>query len=498
MANRASSQADIQPLLHKGASPTRRDFVARGLGAAGLGTAAAMLPGCGIARPGGLPTVPAHAGTVAVVGAGIAGLATAAELRAMGFEDVMVLEARDRIGGRIWTASIGDGAPVDLGASWIHGIAGNPIATIASENDIDLIHTDYGNETVHVHGDTVGPPKPGRVLNGFWKLARRRPRTALRAIYEQYVTEAALGEVDRHYLAYVLNTSIEHEFAADLGDLSFRSITGGKAWAGRDAVFPGGYDQIVDVLAAGLDIRVGQAVTSIDHTGPGVVLTTAAGNTIEARTVVVTVPLGVLKAGTVAFRPALPERKLRAIKRLGMGVLNKTCLLFDDVFWPEDVELIGYVGTKTGRWAETLNLYPYTRQPIVMMFNAAVYGTEMEALSDAEITAEALAALADMYGPVPQPKDTRITRWGSDPWSYGSYSYVPTGSSFTRHAELARPVGRRIFFAGEATHQDYPATVHGAFLSGVRASRQVAASMGADRHLAHADPSQTETERAST
>ena len=497
MAIRAPRQADIQPLPPDGGGPTRRDFITRGLGAAGLGTAAAMLPGCGIAHPGGLPTASTRAGTVAVVGAGIAGLATAAELRAMGFEDVMVLEARDRIGGRIWTASIGDGVPVDLGASWIHGIADNPIAAIASENDIDLKNTDYGNETVHVHGDAA-LPKRGRVLNGFWKLARRRPRTALRAIYEKYVTEVALGEADRRYLAYVLNTSIEHEFAADLGDLSFRSITGGKAWAGRDAVFPGGYEQIVDVLAADLDIRVGQAVTSIDHAGPGVVLTTASGDTIEARTVVVTVPLGVLKAGTIEFRPALPERKQRAIGRLGMGVLNKACLLFDDVFWPKDVELIGYVGPETGRWAETLNLYPYTQQPIVMMFNAAAYGRKMEELSDAEITAEALAALADMYGPVPRPTDVRITRWGSDPWAYGSYSYVPAGSSFRQHAEFARPVGSRIFFAGEATHQDYPATVHGAFLSGARAGREVAASMGFGRQLARTGASRQERQKGAS
>ena len=448
-----------------------------------------MLPGCAIARPGSLPRVSRRAGRVAVVGAGVAGLATAAELRAIGFEDVVVLEARDRIGGRIWTASLGDGLPVDLGASWIHGTADNPIAAIASENDIDLVHTDYENETVHVHGDDVVPPKRGRVLNGFWRLARRKPRTALRAIYEKYVTEAALGEADRHYLAYVLNTSIEHEFAADLGDLSFRSITGGKAWAGRDAVFPGGYDQIVDVLATDLDIRVGQPVTSIDHTGADVVLTTAHGDILEARAAVVTVPLGVLKAGTVAFRPALPERNRGAVERLGMGVLNKTCLLFDDVFWPEDVELIGYVGAATGQWAETLSLYPYTRQPILMMFNAGAYGTQMENLSDGDVTAEALTALADMYGPVPQPTDVRITRWGSDPWSYGSYSYVPAGSSFRQHAELARPVGERVFFAGEATHRDYPATVHGAFLSGVRAGREVAASMGLARHLARTDTS---------
>ena len=193
----------------------------------------------------------------------------------------------------------------------------------------------------------------------------------------------------------------------------------------------------------------------------------------------VTVPLGVLKKGAIVFTPALPPAKQRAIDDLGMGVLNKTCLLFDDIFWPPDVDLIGYVGARPGRWAETVSLYPYTRQPILMMFNAGAYAVRTEAMADAEIVSEALAALVDIYGSVPPPKDALVTRWRSDPWSYGSYSYVPVGSSFAQYAELAAPIDGRVFLAGEATHEEYPATVHGAFLSGVRAARRIAASVGA-------------------
>lgn len=452
----------------------RRNFVGRGFGAAGVGTVGAVLPGCGILRPSPGTAAPRHGrGRVAVVGAGIAGLGVATALRDMGLQDVVVLEARDRVGGRIWTGRIGRGTPVDLGASWIHGVEGNPIAAIAAENGIDISPTDYDNASVHFHGgDEARPTRDGRLVRGLWASARRAPKAPLRAVYERYA--GSLGERDKHFLAYVLNTVVEHEFGADIADLSFESVSGGGTFAGHDALFARGYSQVVECLAKGLDIRLRQPVTRIDYAGPGVVVYTGAGTTFEAAVAVVTVPLGVLKSGFPVFQPALPSRKRRAIDQLGMGVLNKTCLLFDEVFWQKDIELIGYVGAETGQWAEALNLYHYTRQPILMMFNAGSYGARIEAMSDAEVVPQALAALADMYGPVPRPKDALITRWGSDPWSYGSYSYVPVGSSFGRHLDLARPVDGKVFFAGEATHRDYPATVHGAFLSAVRAAREVA------------------------
>ncbi len=447
--------------------------MAHGLSAAGIGITGSILTSCGALRPHHQATAKARHERVAIVGAGIAGLAAASALRAEGFDDVVVLEARDRIGGRIWTSNFG-GQPIDLGASWIHGVDGNPIARIAADNDIQILPTDYDNASTYFHGGDSEYRSRDDVVTGFWSFASQHPRKSLGVLFERYVNTSNLVDEDRQYLAYVLNTAIEHEFAADIGDLSLSSISGGEDWPGHDALFPGGYGQITDFLASGLDIRTSQAVTRIDYQGTEVVLTSAGGDRLEAATVVVTVPLGVLKKGVIAFVPELPASKRRAIDSLGMGVLNKTCLQFDEVFWPEDVELIGHIGTKPGRWAETVNLFVYTRQPILMMFNAGAYGAQIEAMSDAQIKGEALATLADMFGSVPPLRNALITRWQSDPWSYGSYSYVPVGSSWIQHEELAKPIDDRVVFAGEATHEDFPATVHGAYLSGIRAAREVA------------------------
>ncbi|MDD9989863.1 MAG: FAD-dependent oxidoreductase [Spirochaetaceae bacterium] len=408
---------------------------------------------------------------IVIIGAGTAGLSAAGELYAEGFEDVVLLEARDRIGGRVWTENVGAN-PVDLGASWIQGTRGNPITEIARKHDIETRRSDYGNSVEHGGAATPATRRAVAALRG---LARERPDASLQSAFERYLATHTLSDAEQRYIAYWINTTIEHEYAADASDLSFKSIDGGSGYGGGDVVFPGGYRQIVDVLAAGRDIRLRNAVAEVDYAGDTIVVTTAAGATFEAARVIVTVPLGVLKKGGISFSPPLPTWKRQAIDRLKMGVLNKTVLLFDDVFWERSVEFIGRVGAEKGRWAETLNLHPYTGQPILMMFNAGAYGAEVEALSDGETVEHATAALAGMYGAVPKPTAARITRWRSDPWAQGSYSYVPVGSSFQQYAEIGAPVDGKLFFAGEATHADYPSTVHGAFLSGVRAAREIVA-----------------------
>ena len=331
--------------------PTRRGFLRSVLAAAGLAPGAASLANPrGVASPHGVGPAdsPGPDERVLIIGAGIAGLAAASELHARGFDDVVVLEARDRIGGRIWTDAIGGDIPVDLGASWIHGVDGNPITAIAREHNIATGATDYDNDVVHF-GDTDRPsPSAGRALRRFWMLAERQPDTDLQSVYDELLGTAPLPAPDVRYLEYLLNTTVEHEYAADLRSLSLESLEGGDPYGGHDAVLPGGYGQIANVLADGLDIRFGEAVTQIDHAGTDIVLTTTAGRTFEGTRVVVTVPLGVLKQDLISFLPPLPIWKRRAIEGLEMGVLNKTCLLFDDVFWDEGVELIGYVGPRGG------------------------------------------------------------------------------------------------------------------------------------------------------
>lgn len=233
-----------------------------------------------------------------------------------------------------------------------------------------------------------------------------------------------------------LSSMFEHELGADIADLSIVSYAGGGYLRGGDVVFPEGYAQIVDALSSGQDIRLNQPVELIDCSGNKVSVNTSSGEVFEADRVIVTVPLGILKEGLISFEPELPAQIQQSIDSLAMGVLNRTCLLFVEVFWKPDVEWIGIVGGRPSEWAETLNLHTYQQQPVLAMFNAGSFGTELEQCSDQELAERAVEVLEGVFGDVPAPVDSVSTRWRSDPWTRGSYSYVPAGAPLTAMPSL--------------------------------------------------------------
>lgn len=295
--------------------------------------------------------------SVIVIGAGAAGLAAARKLAALGIA-VTVIEARDRIGGRVWTDTSW-GLPLDLGASWIHGVEGNPLTVLADRIDAARLPTDYDSY---------------RVRNDAGAIVRRR-------------------NLPRQFRDV---TMIEHEFAADVGALSRRAFSEGEDIEGEDVIFPGGYKQVLEILIDGYEVRLGTVVDRVEVTDQAVkVRASDAGFTADA--VLVTVPLGVLKSGNIAFDPPLSQSRQGAIERLGMGLLDKVYLRFGEVFWDADVDLIGYLGPQRGYFSEWVNMYKYTGEPILLGFNAASVAEELGSRTDAQIIDEAMSALRNMY-----------------------------------------------------------------------------------------------------
>ena len=332
-------------------------------------------------------------GVVVVIGAGIAGLGAAQILVERGHA-VIVVEARDRIGGRIHTGTIGS-QPVDLGASWIHGVDGNPLVELADRAGAERTPTDYDSIVVRgVDGNPISDDELERARNRLLDAGGDGAASSIGAAVE--LADDTLGDDDRTLLGYVLASEIEHEFAADAGDLAVGAIDEGEEYPGGDEIVPGGYRQLLTPLLGGYEIRTSTPVARIAHDADRVVVTTVAGESITADRVLVTVPLGVLQAGSIAFDPPLPDAKRRSIDRLGMGVLEKVVLRFDAPFW-DDTDLLGFVGTDPGGFVEWLNLFPATTTPVLVGFNAGSVARTLTTRSDSAVVASAAAALAAMY-----------------------------------------------------------------------------------------------------
>jgi monoamine oxidase len=430
---------------------------------------------------------------VLVVGAGMAGLVAARLLRDSGFA-VTVLEARDRAGGRVWTDDR-LGAPLDLGGSWIHGVDGNPLALWCEKLGVDLVESQ--GERLLIDKRATAPTREGqrrRAVLGraafkaaiewaSWKskaMARVwGPRSiSVKQAVDPLLHAAWLPEIDK----LVVATFIEMSEGVQGAPYEAVSVEEWFPLEGleRNAQPRGGFARLIGDAARGLEIRYGAAVQRLAWSGEGVCATLQGGERLEADRVLITVPLGLLRDGLPALDPLPPEDQQLAIRRLGYGagVLGKIYLRFPRRFWPEHPKWFGRLPDspeRRGTFNTWVSHESETGLPILLSFTNGHTAARLDrSASDAEVQEVAMASLRAMFGPdVPEPEAMLFPRWLSDPWSRGGYSYPGVGSDPEDRGVHARPLGRRVWFAGEATEPVEYGTVHAALWSGEQAAEAV-------------------------
>jgi monoamine oxidase len=256
-----------------------------------------------------------------------------------------------------------------------------------------------------------------------------------------------------------------------------------KETAMVNALPRGGYSQLINDAAHGLAICLQEPVECISYDSSGVTVMTTA-KAYRADVVLITVPLAILKTGKVRFDPPLPPTKREAIARIGYGgdgSLNKLVLRFPSVFWAENrnrfLALLDEP-TRRGIFTSWISLWPVVQQPILLSFTDGYTGANFDRNeTDEAVLAQGMKTLRRMFGPtVPEPVDYVFTRWLSDPWAMGSYSYPAVGNRSEDRVTYAEPVNERLYFAGEAAHLTHYGTVHAALESGQMAAKQIAAT----------------------
>ncbi|OIJ32953.1 NAD(P)/FAD-dependent oxidoreductase [Microbacterium sp. LCT-H2] len=420
-----------------------------------------------------------------IVGAGVAGL-TAARLLQDAGRTVVVLEARDRIGGRVHTDRT-DGV-VDLGASWIHGVDGSPVAAAAEAFGMRTVEFTVGgfqvdSRPIAYHGPD-GRPLSAEETRAFAAdvhavdavlpdiIAASRPTASYRDVTDEALSRQGWSAERTQRVREYLEHRAEEQYGAWIEDLAAHGLDD-DAIEGDEVVFPDGYVVLPERLAEGLDIRLEHLVTRVDWSDDGVWVRTSHGD-FSGDTTVITVPVGVLQAGTVEIVPPLPPVNAEALGRLRMNAFEKVFLRFPARFWEDGVYALRQQGSEARWWHSWYDLTALHDEPLLLTFAAGPAALATRDWTDAQVQASIMAQLRRLYGDaIPDPLALHRTAWQDDPFAHGSYAYMTVGSTTADHDDLATPVGGVLHLAGEATWTDDPATVPAALFSGHRAAERI-------------------------
>jgi predicted NAD/FAD-dependent oxidoreductase len=393
-----------------------------------------------------------------------------------------------------------------MGAAWIHGIDGNPIQEIVKDYGIVTIPTpvdpsDSKDQEQYKFYDVNGKSVSKSQIIEMWEmynndfyeyLGKRHDSLkgpnddiSIKKVKEEFIKKEKMSGQSEYAFEHTVNWWMDQQWATDQPNIGlWLSYYINGEFPGNQTIFPNGYNQTLQKFNGIKNIRFNQVVNKIVSHDNGVTVYTTNGQQFNADDVIVTVPIGVLKSslsaihrdGDIIFSPPLPDWKKEAIMKMDMGVYHKTYMAFEKQFWENDNDYwwISRMSNGGTDWTTFINLCKVACDPPwLVALNSGAYAVYLETLSESEVANQAMRSLRTIYGQdAPDPTDVITTYWDSDPYARGSYSYPGIGADEVHYDDLARPYGN-IHFAGEATCKNYPATIHGAYLSGIREANDI-------------------------
>ncbi len=448
---------------------SRRAFLKAALAAAPY----LYLAGCG-ASDGGAP---ASGYDTVVVGSGMSGLAAASTLAASGLS-VLVLEGRNRIGGRTYTDTTTFSVPADIGAQWFHQSPSSALLAYAAAHGYTLMPD---NQALVYDGTQPATPAQAAPFEQMFQTVHTEidntGAAAAGGAPDESAAQATVNQVGQPW--YQLSEALmgPDDFAANFPDLSCQDLYNYSIPQPGNTMIQGGMGTFVASFAKGLRIRLSTPVTAIKWDRRGGVQVVTAAEVIRARTAIVTTPMGGLAAGVIGFDPVLPAAYLNAIANLPMGDFEKIFLGFSrQVF---DVPVNSVLISLVDQIQEPLTQAPVWGGNVAVCLVGGDFGRQLTMEGSAAMIDFAQQQVASFFGSgiLSYYQSGLTTDWLNDPWTVGSYSHATPGNSAARQ-QLTAPLGDQVFFAGEALSVEHFATVNGAYLSGLAAANQVLSSLG--------------------
>jgi monoamine oxidase len=414
--------------------------------------------------------LPAREAEIVVIGAGAAGLAAADALARAGRE-VLVLEARERVGGRCFTRRMaGLDIPVELGAEFLHGEAR---ATRKLLRAAGVKAVDSNRKQRSLEGGRL------RVVNGFAAAQRAVQGVELDedASFYDFLRNRDLPERTKAFATLM----VQGFDAADPRRASARSII--EEWGeggslGDSQPRPqGGYGPLLDwlarsLVARGVQLRLQSVVHAIDwRRGSVTVRGRFVGEPfgVRAKRALITLPLGVLQSRGVRFNPS--HGKDKALKKLASGPVIRVALRFDRPFWESRVPGVAFFHNPKAPFPTFWTPLPM-RAPLVTAWAGGPKAARMTGSSEKQLVAQALASVGSVFPKKSELLAAYVQDWQQDPFARGGYSYVLVGGEHARE-QLAAPLADTLYFAGEATDREEAGTVAGALRSGQRVAKEL-------------------------
>ncbi|XP_057248728.1 polyamine oxidase 1 isoform X1 [Beta vulgaris subsp. vulgaris] len=436
--------------------------------------------------------------SVIIIGAGISGISAAKQLADNGVEDIVILEASDRIGGRIRKETF-SGVNVELGAGWIAGVGGkesNPVWELANRAGLRTCFSDYSNARYNIYD------RGGKIFSS--EIAADSYKKAVDSAIERLSNEADNTFEPPNSPKTPIELAIDfilHDFEmAEVEPISTYVDFGEREFLVADER---GYEYLLYKMAETflltsdgeiLDnrLKLNKVAREIQNSRSGVTVKTEDGCIYEASYLILSVSIGVLQSDLITFRPPLPVRillfncrwKTEAIDKCDVMVYTKIFLKFPCKFWPSgpDKEFFIYAHERRGYytfWQHMDSAYPGSNILVVTLTNGE--SKRVEAQLDEETLKEAMEVLRDMFGSdIPDATDILVPRWWNNRFQRGSYSNYPIISNNQLVQEIKTPVGR-IFFSGEHTSERFNGYVHGGYLAGIDSANTLLEEMRTEK-----------------